>query len=295
MELTERRAISEYPKRPSFFSTKFTRLLVKYCIAQELGPKCFVLLVTIAATEDAKSYRSPVTFSNHQLMPIIGATSERQLIDIREACITSGWLIYIRGAKGVPGIYWVLIPSRYDRTEDTPVDEVPGELFPVKSDRESDRETENVLSNQTGKVTGKHTGKHTGEGAAILPMPFPNPSPKKKPLTPFPEIPKNLDTQEFRRTWEEFMAHRREKGKFTTRAANMIFKEMSEWPVAKAIRALEISIASGWSGVFEPKEFQNGRANSSGSTSTTHRPTEEFQYSRRVVSDADMRDPFSPV
>ena len=50
-----------YPKRDSHFAHRFVRLLLKMCIAQQIGVDAVMLLTAIAHTEDAKRYRAPVT------------------------------------------------------------------------------------------------------------------------------------------------------------------------------------------------------------------------------------------
>jgi hypothetical protein len=100
-----------YPKRPPFFANKFCRLTGKICLAQELGSEAVLLLMHVALVEDAKSYRSAVTFFNEQLMPLIGVNSHKALIRERTKAVNAGWLHYEPGGKGFAGRYWVTIPD----------------------------------------------------------------------------------------------------------------------------------------------------------------------------------------
>jgi hypothetical protein len=112
-----------YPKRPPFFANKFCRLIGKVCLANEIGADACYLLITVAHTEDAKSYRgNGVTFFNEQLMPLIGCKSVDSLARIRAKAIDAGWLYYRPGGKGIPGTYWVLTPVEFDRTDNAPID-----------------------------------------------------------------------------------------------------------------------------------------------------------------------------
>jgi hypothetical protein len=139
----------DYPRdRPRFFAHKAVRLMFKMCIAQELGPEALLLLVAIVHTEDAKGYRSAVTFFNEQLMPICGLADVRALIRARERAVEAGWLHYERGTKGVAGKYWVTIPQQYRDVDDQPTDESTDE-FSLKND----------MAKMSGKVQGKCQGK----------------------------------------------------------------------------------------------------------------------------------------
>jgi hypothetical protein len=116
-----------YPKRPAFFAHRFTRLLFKACVANEIGTDALALLVAIVHTEDAKGYRGAVTFWNEQLMPLIGVNGVKSLIRIRNKAVEAGWLHYEQGGKGVVGRYWVLIPPDFDGVDDSPTDENRGD------------------------------------------------------------------------------------------------------------------------------------------------------------------------
>lgn len=118
----------EYPSRPKFFAYRFCRVLAKACVANDLGAGVCWLLTVVAHTEDAKGYRSPVTFFNEQLVPLVGAKNVQALDRIRAKAVAAGWLVYRAGRKGKAGQYWVEIPAAHRDWDDAPTDEpAPGE------------------------------------------------------------------------------------------------------------------------------------------------------------------------
>lgn len=75
------------------------------------------------------------------------------------------------------------------------------------------------------------------------------------------EFPKNLQTPEFEKAWEEYLEYRK-KGRMksllpTSQVAQL--KKMSEWGHDAAIKAINETISQGWQGIFEPKATFNGK------------------------------------
>ncbi len=70
------------------------------------------------------------------------------------------------------------------------------------------------------------------------------------------EIPKALDTPEFRTALDEWFAYRRERRlpKWQPSTVRTNYKQWAAWGVEKSIEAIRTSIRSSWAGVFEPKE-----------------------------------------
>lgn len=166
-----------YPRRPRFFANRFCRLMTKVCLANEIGPEACFLLMTVAMTEDAKSYRGPVTYWNEQLMPILGINSIKSLVRIRGKAVASGWLHYEQGGKGVVGRYWVSVPAEFEGMDDAPTDENPLEYRAVCGGENDTR--------SAGEVQEKCSGSgmdRAGEVAILLPLSFP--LPKDTPLPP---------------------------------------------------------------------------------------------------------------
>lgn len=115
--------MSDYPRRDKYFANRFCRLLTKSAVAQEIGPTACWLLTVVAHQEDSKRYIGPVTYYNEQLMPLVGAAGNDSFALARSKAVGSGWLHYEKGAKGVPGKYWVTIPPQYEILSDAPCDE----------------------------------------------------------------------------------------------------------------------------------------------------------------------------
>jgi len=141
----------EYPAdRPQFFAMKFVRQLIKTAAGQDVGTLGFSLLCTIAATEDASGYCRPVTFYDSQLMMILGVEKQKQLATARSKAIACGWLQYQHGTKGVPGRYFVTIPSHANTDDDTASDEgvtITGNIYGTEKEQkrnESGTETERI-------------------------------------------------------------------------------------------------------------------------------------------------------
>lgn len=155
-----------YPQRPPYFSMKFTRLLVKACVANEHGPQVFTLLATVAATEDSAKYQRAVTFYDSQLMPLIGANSQDTLARVRSRAVAAGWLAYKPGRKGVPGSYWVTIPATAEAFTDAPVDEHP----------EEDRAVSTApVRSKAGRIRGRKPGESRAHVRTFLTCTYPFP------------------------------------------------------------------------------------------------------------------------
>ena len=97
--------MGEYPQRDNHFAHKFTRLLTRACVANDIGPDAALLLVIVAHTEDAKRYSRPVTFWNEQILPLCGFANVKAMDRARSRAVEAGWLHYEAGGKGKPGAY----------------------------------------------------------------------------------------------------------------------------------------------------------------------------------------------
>ena len=108
------------------WAQRVIRAMTKTAAAQEIGPTAYALVALIAAQEDAKRYRAPVTFYNDQLMPLLGVRKWDTLDHARKKAVEYGWLHYTappRGVRSVPGVYWSLIPDGLDGLHDAAIDE----------------------------------------------------------------------------------------------------------------------------------------------------------------------------
>jgi hypothetical protein len=77
---------------------------------------------------------------------------------------------------------------------------------------------------------------------------------KRSPSTPqvLPSIPSELDTPAFHIAWDEWIQHRKEKGRpLTPSTASKQLHQVGAWGEARAIAAIDYSILKGWQGIFE--------------------------------------------
>jgi hypothetical protein len=78
---------------------------------------------------------------------------------------------------------------------------------------------------------------------------------------PAPEqeiVPDELGTPEFQRAWEEWKQHRKEiKRGLTPTTRRRQLKQLAEWGLDAAIKAIDTSITKGWHGLFEPEGSTN--------------------------------------
>lgn len=189
-----------YPTRVPYFAQKFIRSLLKTCVANVLGQDSFVLLVAIAATEDAKRYRGPVSFHTGQLLPLLGFGKWERLDAARRKAVDAGWLHYIAprtGARG-PGLYWVAIPTDAGELPDTPLDEKHGPIEAAYvagyEDAEAGRPRQYPAAGDCrtlqspGNGYGEGDGQGYGEGE--LPILFPTPIPSCPGSRPDEQKPK---------------------------------------------------------------------------------------------------------
>jgi len=86
---------------------------------------------------------------------------------------------------------------------------------------------------------------------------LPTKLPTKKPTktTELPDFPAPLNNGIFAKAWEDWVTHRKQiKKKLTPLAVKKQMKALAEMGEQRAVRAIEYSIANGWTGIFEPKD-----------------------------------------
>lgn len=67
-------------------------------------------------------------------------------------------------------------------------------------------------------------------------------------------LPPSIDTPAMREAWNDWCEDKRSRGKkITEGACKRQFRQLVRWGPAKGVIAIENAIASGWSGLFEPK------------------------------------------
>ena len=187
-----------YPKRPSHFAHKFTRLLIKACVANELGAEAALLLIAVAHTEDAKGYRGPVTFHNGQFLPLIGVGSESAFKRIRSKCEEAGWLVHQDGSRSKTPAYWVAIPAAYCGWDDGPTDETPADYIGTTGANgstggpEADLNPGSIRSQsepQPDLIRPPSDLEAISKRTAFFPVPSPVPSPSPVPRQTDPQTP----------------------------------------------------------------------------------------------------------
>lgn len=252
-----------YPKRPPFFALKYTRLMAKCCLANELGPEVFCLLTVIAGVEDSKSYRSPVTYWNEQLMPIAGFKSVDTLARARNKAMVAGWLHYEPGSRTTPARYWVTIPNEFLVMDDMPTDENMDEYTPRTT-----ADLRNFARSSHGdgaEFARSERGQHAEPSSLILSLPKKEEEdtsgevekPKAKPKQ-HPEsvpIPPSLASDSFSKIWTEWIEFRREiKKPMSERSARHMLESLLPLSRDSAVECVRASIANGWQGLF-PEKF----------------------------------------
>lgn len=167
----------DYPKRPKYFAHKFVRKMAKVCLANDIGPEACWMLAVIVHTEDAKHYRGPVTFSNGQLMPLVGLFSVPSLARAREKAVKAGWLYYQPGMKGRAGTYWVTVPARAEGIDDLPTDDSGDDFASDLGDVCGDEAQPKAEGNRSATVAQPSGNrKATVQPSSLEPDPNPDPN-----------------------------------------------------------------------------------------------------------------------
>lgn len=150
-------------------------------------------------------------------------------------------------------------------------------LAAPRTDHRTDQKETTPLTPPTGGVSTKAEKR---------------PARKKFDPTDFALVRENVDpsfdTDRFRAAWAEWVGHRADiRKKLTRRAVRMQLRKLDEIGVARAVDAIEHSIASGYTGLFEPKngaQYANRNAKVSG---TYRHPNSREKF--KLVAEADRR------
>lgn len=175
-----------YPKRPPFFAHKATRLMFKTCVANDIGPAAFILLVAVVHTEDAARYLRPVTFYDSQLQPILGL-AYGPLRRARKKAVASGWLHYEAGTKGRAGVYWITVPDHLEGLDDSPTDEGAPQECLSKMEGNNGNGHDDSLSKMKEQAQGKRrecaeNAQRKRHTSVPVPVPVPNPRSERRAL-----------------------------------------------------------------------------------------------------------------
>lgn len=171
--------MADYPKRESHFAHKFCRLVMKSCVATELGQDVALLLMGIAMVEDSKRYSGAVSYYNEQLAPVLGFANVKALQRARERAVDAGWLTYIAGARGRPARYWVNIPAESSAIDDAGMG---SEVEELRTDTRQ-KTTRNTSTECPQSVLNLST-----ECPTIIPSPVPGPEFNTHPASPTDEL-----------------------------------------------------------------------------------------------------------
>jgi hypothetical protein len=115
-----------------------------------------------------------------------------------------------------------------------------------------------ILDAMLDRLCADGGGSFTEAPPAAATEPEPTPKPARARGTALPVVPPELDSPEFNRAWGEFVAHRAEiKHPLKPSSAAKLLKKCAAWGPARAVAAIEHSIAGGYQGIFEDR----GRSN----------------------------------
>ena len=98
------------------------------------------------------------------------------------------------------------------------------------------------------------------------------------PLPPVVSIPASLDSPDFREAWADYQAHRREIRKpLKPTGLKSCLKTPGGDGNRPVCRALRLSIANGWQGVFEPKDTEQAHARAGEAVSDEDKAADAFK------------------
>lgn len=257
----------EYPvgKRGQFFSHRFTRLVHKTALANELGADVVLLLVVIVHTEDAARYSGPVSFWNSQLSETLGLKKWERLNRCRKAAMDAGWLQYEDGGNRKPGRYWVTIPDGYEQISDSPMEQCTP-IQPKNGYDEGYKQGYDAgydAGYKAGYVQVDVQGYVVGEPYSPVPKPSPPPPLGADPGKPLVcaggveqvIIPEKLNTPEClaaAETWFAYLDGRQlqdRNPKYNAPQLQVWWQKMGRKTPAEFLRDIEGSIAKGWKAV----------------------------------------------
>lgn len=248
---------AEYPKREKVFAPKYCRKLLTSGAVNEIGQLGALLCVAIVNTEDARSYRGPVTYSNQTLMNLLGVGKWETLDRARSLARKHGWLSYRSNkSQRKAGQYFVTIP---DGTFDLYEFNKSDELYPAIGDSSGnnvlplDEQLSPHQYPQRGCRQSPSNGYEMGEHCTNPQEP--NPKSGNSPPPPSGtenldwKIPPQLDNPTVRGLLADFARMRKEIGKpiRDVRNTSMILDEFKS--AAHLTAALKVCIANEYQGL----------------------------------------------
>ena len=190
--------------------------------------------------------------------------SKRQVIRALSELVGMGEISHIPGdGRGNYSKYEILIMSVKDDTM-SPIEEaIKGDICDIKGDTMSERVTNATTKGDTMSyrtvIEPSQNLKEPSKGKP--PTPKAKRKKRKTPALTF-EIPDTLNTPAFSAAWNDYITHRREiKKPLTPLAAKKQLNQLQAWGLARAIAAINYSIAKGWQSIYENKDNSNGHKN----------------------------------
>lgn len=85
---------------------------------------------------------------------------------------------------------------------------------------------------------------------------------RREESTPIvPKFPSHLDTPDFKNAWSDLIAYRKQKrNPMTQIGVTKLINKLEKWGPVRAVSAINHSIASGWTGVYEDTKDQQGKS-----------------------------------
>lgn len=236
--------MAQYQQREKYYAHKYIRLLTKTAAAQELGPSVCWLLAVVAMQEDSKRYTEPAKWYLDQLAPLCGFSSKQTLVTAISKAQSEGWLLYEAGGKGRPGRFSVSIPEQFLHLDDRQCDESEPISVPIFG-------TQSIDPVQKMEQKQNANGMQTEcKGIASIPIPVPKPKDRFEPSKV--ELPKTLETNEFRAVWSQWCSHRAEiKKPLTETQVEKQLTKFAKWGVKRSIAAIDHTVEQGWVGIRE--------------------------------------------
>lgn len=215
-------------KKPKYFDQRVIRLLTRECVANELGPEVCWLITVIVLQERVVNFSRPVTYFNAQLMPLVGAGSEKTLKRWRDKAVKAGWLDYEKGDQQSPGLYSVKVPESLRSAWDGPISEAGSwEGCEDLGHRQNDGSYDGVdggsnADQTTVEPTVQVSTLHRNKKGAVAQQPV-----KQKPSIPIPRISFSPRTQQLSGLTEEYLDALSER--YPTVTVSFQVERMSRW------------------------------------------------------------------
>lgn len=166
------------------------------------------------------------------------------------------------------------------RDQSAMVEELLSEYFLKSEDGwHNKRADEEILKYQAkaSRATAANLSRWSEKKSDIRTKSVPNQEPitkktyiKKNKVADAPLVfPEQLDTEEFKRSWDQYINYRKERKLSALKASSIASKlqEMAGWGHQAAIRSIGNTISNGWQGLFEP----NNPASSVKNPTQTHK------------------------